>query len=692
MKTINRLRNIGIMAHVDAGKTTFTERALYYTGLTHRMGNVDDGNTVMDTDPQEGKRGITISSAAVTTYWKLDGENYQINIIDTPGHVDFTAEVERSLRVLDGAVAVFCAKSGVQPQSETVWRQANRYNVPRIIMVNKMDRQGADFLRVVNEIRGRLNTNAVPVQLPIGAEDSFVGVVDLVAMKAILWDGDDGKTFYQNEIPEHLLQDAQTWRTQLLEELSLTSESILNKYLAQQEISSDELHIALQNATLQQQLIPVLCGSAFKNKGVQPVIDAVVRCLPSPADITTIKVYENETHTPVELATSENAPFVGLAFKIVTDDFVGKLTMVRVYTGVLKAGDTLINSRTGKKVRVARIMRVMSAKTESVEQINTGDIGAIIGLKDVKTGDTLCGEGISISLEKMEFPEPMIGYAIEPKTTGDGTRLGEALSRLTDEDPTLTVEIDTATGQTILKGMGELHLEVVLEKLATEYKVEVKKGQPQISYKEYLRKPVIHRTVLKRQNGGSGNFADISFELLPGGEGQQGLEFVNEIKGGVIPREFIPNVQKGFEQAMQKGSLAGYPLQSLKVRLFDGSIHEKDSHLQDFEEAAHIGFRDAAKLSNPGLLEPVMEVEVITPDEFTGAVTGDLNRRRGLIKSLDLNGDGQRIVALVPLAELFEYVTVLRTLTSGRASATITFNSYQPVPDGIVSSLLTHST
>lgn len=691
MKTINRLRNIGIMAHVDAGKTTFTERALYYTGLTHRMGNVDDGNTVMDTDPQEGKRGITISSAAVTTYWQLDGENYQINIIDTPGHVDFTAEVERSLRVLDGAVAVFCAKSGVQPQSETVWRQANRYNVPRIIMVNKMDRQGADFARVVNEIRERLNTNAVPIQLPIGAEDSFVGVIDLVAMQAILWQGDDGKTMTYADIPDNLHQEAVKWRTQLIEELSFTNENLFTKFLKNETISVDELHAALQSATLTQQLIPVLCGSAFKNIGVQPVIDAAVRYLPSPADVSALKVYGGDG-IQTELSTSVNMPFIGLAFKIVTDDYIGKLTMIRAYAGVLKAGDTLVNSRTGKKVRVSRIMRIMSAKTESVEQINCGDIGAVIGVKDVKTGDTLCGEGVLVSLEKMEFPEPMIGYAIEPKTAGDGTRLGEALSRLTDEDPTLTVEIDTATGQTILKGMGELHLEVVLEKLATEYKVEVKKGQPQISYKEYLRKSVIHRTVLKRQNGGSGNFADISFELLPGGEGKQGLEFVNEIKGGVIPREFIPNVQKGFELAMQKGSLAGYPLQSLKVRLFDGSIHEKDSHLQDFEEVAHIGFRDAAKLSNPGLLEPVMEVEIITPDVFTGAVTGDLNRRRGLIKSLDLNGDGQRIVALVPLAELFEYVTVLRTLTSGRASATITFNSYQPVPDGIVSSLLARST
>lgn len=579
MKTIQKLRNIGIMAHVDTGKTTLTERVLYYTGLTHKIGNVDDGNTVMDTDPQEGKRGITISSAAVTTYWQLDGENYQINIIDTPGHVDFTAEVERSLRVLDGAVAVFCAKSGVQPQSETVWRQANRYNVPRIIMVNKMDRQGADFVRVVNEIRERLNTNAMPIQLPIGAEDSFTGVIDLITMQAILWEGDDGKTMAYADIPDDLHEESAKWRAQLIEELSLTNEGLFAKFLKNEAISVDELHAALQSATLTQQLIPVLCGSAFKNKGVQPVIDAAVRYLPSPADVSTLKVYGGDDGVQTELNTSDNMPFIGLAFKIVTDDYIGKLTMIRAYAGVLKAGDTLVNSRTGKKVRVARIMRIMSAKTESVEQINCGDIGAVIGVKDVKTGDTLCGEGVLVSLEKMEFPEPMIGYAIEPKTTGDATRLGEALSRLTDEDPTLTVEIDTATGQTILKGMGELHLEVVLEKLATEYKVEVKKGQPQISYKEYLRKPVTHRAILKRQNGGSGNFADISFELLPGDEGRQGLEFVNEIKGGVIPREFIPNVQKGFEHAMQKGPLAGYPIQSLKVRLFDGSIHEKDSHL-----------------------------------------------------------------------------------------------------------------
>lgn len=682
MKRLDQFRNIGIMAHVDAGKTTVTERILYYTGLIHKMGNVDEGNTVMDSDPQEEKRGITISSAAITTYWNCASDTYQINIIDTPGHVDFAAEVERSLRVLDGAIAVFCAKSGVQPQSESVWRQANHHKVPRIVLINKMDRQGANFLRVLNEIREVLHTNAVPVQLPIGAEDAFSGVIDLISMKALIWDSDDGKAYETVDIPADLLAEAVAQRRQLLEELSLTDEALFEQFTTDAAgISQESVYKALRAATISMQIVPVLCAAAYRNKGVQPLLNAVVQYLPSPADIPFTTGTDPGSDEPIAVSTDSEAPFAGLAFKIITDDYTGKLALVRVYAGVLRSGDTVWNSRTGRKIRVSRILRIMANKYETVEQIGAGDIGALVGLKEVKTGDTLSSPDFPVLLESIQFPEPMIGYAIEAKSTKESGKLSEVLSKLLEEDPTLVVEIDKETGQTILKGMGELHLEVVLEKLAAEFQVEVNKGKPQIAYKEIFTQAVAHQEVFKKQNGGSGNFAEINFELSPREDNLPGLEFINDIKGGAIPREFIASVNKGFEVAMQTGILAGYPVQSMRVRLFDGDIHENDSHAQDFEQVALIGFRAAAAKALPRLLEPVMLVDVTTPEEYTGVVTGDLNRRRGIINGIEMKDKVQCIKASVPLSELFGYVTVLRSITSGRASVSLSFKDYQLVPD-----------
>jgi elongation factor G len=662
------------MAHVDAGKTTVTERMLYYTGLTHKLGSVDEGNTVMDSDPQEEKRGITISSAAITTYWK----DHQINLIDTPGHVDFTAEVERSLRVLDGGVVVFCAKSGVQPQSETVWRQADKYEVPRIVLINKMDRQGADFQRVVQEIREMLQANAVPVQIPIGAEDGFSGVIDLITMQAYVWNGDDGKQFVVTEIPAYLQEAALQARQTLLEELSLVDEKIFEKYTEDPgSVSVEDLYAALRKATLGRVLMPVLAAAAYRNKGVQPLLDAVVHYLPSPEEMGNVQ------GTLLPSSSITDSPLAALAFKIMADDYAGKLTLVRVYTGSLHTGDMVWNSRTNKKVRISRLLRIMSDKFEAVDEIGAGDIGAVVGLKEVRTGDTLSDPAHPVSLESIDFPEPMIGYAVEAKLAKDANRLGEVLARLVDEDPTLQVSVDPASGQTILKGMGELHLEVVLEKIATNYQLEVSKGQPQIAYKEVFTSSVIHKEVYKKQNGGSGSFAVIEFELGPRTDGLAGLEFVNEIKGGAIPREYIPSVQKGFEEAMKTGVLSGYPMQSMRVRLLDGAIHENDSHALDFEHAAIIGFRSVAAKAKPRLLEPVMSVEVTTPEEYTGTVTGDLNRRRGMIRNMEMRGNAQVIKAEVPLAELFGYVTSLRTLSSGRAAASITFVGYEQAPASV---------
>lgn len=673
------------MAHVDAGKTTVTERMLYYTGFTHRLGSVDEGNTVMDSDPQEEKRGITISSAAITTYWDHSETRYQINIIDTPGHVDFAAEVERSLRVLDGAVAVFCAKSGVQPQSETVWRQADRYNIPRIILINKMDRQGAHFMRVVNEIRSQLKANAVPVQLPIGAEDVFCGVIDLITMKALIWRNDDGKQYEVTAIPHHLLPEAQQLRTNLLEELSLTNEELFEQFTTDAAaIAEEDIYKALREATIKMQIVPVLCGAAYRNKGVQMLLNAVVQYLPSPVDIPSVAGIDPLNDQAVDVRTDPAASFAGLAFKIITNEYTGKLALVRVYSGTLHQGDTLWNSRTGKKVRVSRLMRIMSDKYETVEQIGAGDIGALVGLKEVKTGDTLADPDCPVVLESIRFPEPMIGYSIEARSSKESGKLGQALSQLVEEDPTLVVETDKETGQTILKGMGELHLEVVLEKLATEYQVEVNKGQPQIAYKEIFTQAVLHKEIFKKQNGGSGNYAEIHFELSPREQDLPGLEFINEIKGGAIPKEFIVAVQKGFESAMQTGILEGYPVKSMRVRLFDGDMHDYDSHALDFEQVASIGFKAAAVKAAPRLLEPVMLVDVTTPDEYTGVITGDLNRRRGIIRGIELKGNVQCIKAEVPLSGLFGYITALRNSSSGRAAVSLTFHDYQLVPDNTV--------
>ncbi|HEY5749394.1 MAG TPA: elongation factor G [Chryseolinea sp.] len=688
MKTNRQIRNIGIMAHVDAGKTTVTERILYYTGMIHKMGSVDEGNTTMDTDPQEAKRGITISSAAITTYWGMNNTSYQINLIDTPGHVDFTAEVERSLRVLDGAVAVFCARSGVQPQSETVWHQADKYGVPRIIMVNKMDRQGADFIRVVNEIQEKLNAVAVPIQLPLGAEDSFSGVIDLIGWKALLWNNADGKSFEVTDIPAPMLDLAGHWRQNLLEQLALVDEAIFSRFTTSLPVTEDEIRTALRNATLSLQVTPVLCGAAFRNKGVQPLLDAIVDYLPAPADIARITGTDPENGHALERNTDADAPLTALVFKVIADDYVGKLVLVRVYSGLLESGQQVLNSRTGKKMRMSRLLRVLSDRFEPVETLRAGDIGALVGLKDARTGDTLSDPLHPMQLERMDFPAPVIGFAIEAKSTADSGKLGEALSKVVEEDPTLSVEVDPQSGQTVLKGMGELHLEVVLEKLASRYDVMVNKGEPRIAYREMLTQPVVHREVFKKQNGGSGNFAEIHFELIPTAEGASGLEFVNDVKGGAIPREFISSVKKGFEEGMRNGVLAGYPVEAMKVRLFDGAIHQKDSHAQDFEMAALLGFKEAAKKASPQLLEPLMRVDVLTPEAYTGAVTGDLNRRRAIIRGIHAKASVQWIDAEVPLSGLFGYVTALRTLSSGRASASLTLSRYQPVPGNIAEKIL----
>ncbi|SHH97311.1 elongation factor G [Chryseolinea serpens] len=688
MKTNRQIRNIGIMAHVDAGKTTVTERMLYYTGMIHKMGSVDDGNTTMDTDPQEAKRGITISSAAITTYWERNNNSYQVNLIDTPGHVDFTAEVERSLRVLDGAVAVFCARSGVQPQSETVWHQADKYGVPRIVMVNKMDRQGADFIRVVNEIREKFHAVAVPIQLPLGAEDSFSGVIDLIGWRALQWNNADGKSFEVTDIPATMLDLAGHWRQNMLEQLALVDETIFSKFTASLPVSEDEIKTALRNATLSLQVTPVLCGAAFRNKGVQPLLDAIVDYLPAPADVATITGTDPENGLAMERKTGLDAPLTALVFKVIADDYVGKLVLVRVYSGHLESGQQVLNSRTGKKMRMSRLLRVLSDRFEPVETLQAGDIGALVGLKDARTGDTLSDPLHPMQLERMDFPAPVIGFAIEAKSTADSGKLGEALSKVVEEDPTLSVEVDPQSGQTVLKGMGELHLEVVLEKLASRYDVMVNKGEPRIAYREMLTQPVVHREVFKKQNGGSGNFAEIHFELIPTADGASGLEFVNDVKGGAIPREFISSVKKGFEEGMRNGVLAGYPVEAMKVRLFDGAIHQKDSHAQDFEMAALLGFREAARKASPQLLEPLMRVDVLTPEAYTGAVTGDLNRRRAIIRGIHAKASVQWIDAEVPLSDLFGYVTALRTLSSGRASASLTLSRYQPVPGNIAGKIL----
>jgi len=701
IKDLNFLRNIGIMAHIDAGKTTTTERVLYYTGLSHKIGEVHDGAATMDWMEQEQERGITITSAATTTFWKYPTQqgklvdntsDYRVNIIDTPGHVDFTVEVERSLRVLDGAVALFCAVSGVEPQSETVWRQADKYKVPRICFVNKMDRAGADFLNVVKEIKDKLNAKPVPLQIPIGAEENFRGVVDLITKEAIVWNETDlGMTYEVVDIPEELKETVEEWRQNLVESVAEYDDNLLEKFFDDPDsITKEEMMAAIRKAVIDMSFSPVMCGSAFKNKGVQALLDAVCAYLPSPLDLPPISGTDPDSESDVTRNPNNNEPFAALAFKIATDPFVGRLCFFRVYSGKLDAGSYVFNNRNGKKERISRLMQMHSNKQNPINTVEAGDICAGVGFKDIKTGDTLSDEKSKIVLESMSFPDPVIGYAIEPKQQADVDKLGMAVSKLVEEDPTLRVQTDEETGQTVLRGMGELHLEIIIDRLKREFKVEINQGAPQVAYKESIQNSTTHQEVYKKQSGGRGKFADIVFEIGPKDDDFEGdgLQFVNQIVGGKIPREFIPAVEKGFKNAMDNGPLAGFPVQTMKVRLYDGSFHDVDSDSLSFELAAGIAFKSAAKKANPVLLEPIMSVEVTTPDEFTGGVTGDLNKRRGIMKGMDMKGNAQIIKADVPLSELFGYVTDLRTLSSGRASASLTFSHYNNVPKNIAEEII----
>ena len=686
-------RNIGIAAHIDAGKTTTTERILYYTGVSHKIGEVHDGAATMDWMEQEQERGITITSAATTVFWPYKENEYHINIIDTPGHVDFTVEVNRSLRVLDGLVFLFSAVDGVEPQSETNWRLADNYKVARIGFVNKMDRAGADFLNVCKQVKEMLGTKAVPLQLPIGAEENFRGVVDLVENKAIVWNEDDmGMTFEEIEIPADMVEEVTEYRENLVESVAEYDEGLLEKYFEDPDsITKDEILAALRAATIDMAFVPMMCGSAFKNKGVQTMLDYVMELLPSPLDRESIIGIDPDSEEETSRRPDPNEPFSALAFKIATDPFVGRLCFVRSYSGMLDSGSYVFNSRTGKKERISRIFQMHANKQNQISALHSGDIAAVVGFKDIKTGDTLCDEKKKIVLESMIFPDPVIGYAIEPKAQADVDKLGIGIAKLVEEDPTLVVETNHETGQTILKGMGELHLDIIIDRLKREFKVEINQGAPQVAYKEALRNTVEHKEVYKKQTGGRGKFADIVFEMGPKDEDFEGsgLQFVNQITGGVIPKEFIPAIEKGFKQAMINGPLANYPIDDMKVRLYHGSFHDVDSDSLSFEMAARIGFKEAAKKANPVLLEPIMAVEVVTPDEYTGSVTGDLNKRRGIMKGMDTRGVSQVIKADVPLSELFGYVTDLRTITSGRATASLTFSHYDHVPKNIADEVIT---
>jgi elongation factor G len=692
-------RNFGIAAHIDAGKTTTTERILYYTGVNHKIGEVHDGAATMDWMAQEQERGITITSAATTCFWNFpldqgkktpQTHQYKFNIIDTPGHVDFTVEVERSLRVLDGLLSLFCAVSGVEPQSETVWRQANKYKVPRIGFVNKMDRSGADFLNVVKQVKEMLGAKAVPLQLPIGAEETFKGVVDLITMKAIVWDdATQGMTYHEIPIPEDMKDDVEEWRQHLVEAVAEYDEKLLEKFFDDpNSITEDEMHEAIRKATIDISIIPMMCGSSFKNKGVQAALDAIVRYLPGPMDIPAIKGINPDNGNEEIRHSDPKEPFSALAFKIMTDPFVGRLAFFRAYSGTLNSGSYVLNTRTGKNERISRIMQMHANKQNPVDSIHAGDIGAAVGFKDIKTGDTLCDENHPIVLEAMTFPEPVIAIAIEPKTQADVDKMGMAIAKLVEEDPTLRVNTDEETGQTILRGMGELHLEIIIDRLKREFKVEINQGAPQVAYKEAFRTTVEHREVLKKQTGGRGKFADIVFEIGPADEeflkeDKGNFQFVNGLFGGSIPKEFVPAIQKGFETAMTTGVLASYPMESMKVRVFDGSFHQVDSDAMSFELCAKQGYREAGRKAKPVLLEPIMKVEVLTPDQYMGDVTGDLNRRRGMLEGMDTKHGVQVIKAKVPLSEMFGYVTQLRSLTSGRATSTMEFSHYAPAPNNI---------
>jgi elongation factor G len=683
-------RNIGIAAHIDAGKTTTTERILYYSGVSHKIGEVHDGAATMDWMVQEQERGITITSAATTVYWPYRGNKYHVNIIDTPGHVDFTVEVNRSLRVLDGLVFLFSAVDGVEPQSETNWRLANNYNVARIGFVNKMDRAGADFLNVVKQVKDMLGSNAVPLQLPIGSEDNFKGVVDLVNFRGIEWnEHDKGMTFNVVPIPADMIDEATEYREKLLEAIAEFDDSLMEKYFADpNSISEDEILEALRKATCAMKIVPMLCGSSFKNKGVQTMLDFVMALLPSPVDQEAIVGTDPRSGEEISRKPSEKEPFAALAFKIATDPFVGRLCFTRAYSGVLEAGSYIFNSRSEQKERISRIFQMHANKQNQIERLEAGDIGAVVGFKDIKTGDTLCDENNPIVLESMQFPEPVIGLAIEPKTQADVDKLGMALAKLSEEDPTFRVKTDEETGQTVISGMGELHLEIILDRLKREFKVECNQGAPQVAYKEAINASVTHREVYKKQTGGRGKFADIQFTIEPGASDKQGLEFVDNVKGGNIPREYIPSVQKGFQAAMSNGVLAGYPVTSLKVTLFDGSYHAVDSDSLSFELCAKLAYREAMPQAKPILLEPIMKVEVVTPEENMGDIVGDLNKRRGQIEGMDSRANARVIKAKVPLSEMFGYVTTLRTISSGRATSTMEFSHYDPAPRNVVEDVI----
>ena len=682
------------MAHIDAGKTTTSERILYYTGKTHKIGEVHEGAATMDWMVQEQERGITITSAATTAFWHYRGETYQINLIDTPGHVDFTVEVERSLRVLDGTIATFCAVGRVQPQSETVWRQADKYGVPKIAYVNKMDRVGADFLSCVEEIKTKLGATAVPVCLPIGAEDKFEGIIDLIAMKAIYYDGgEELVNYHEAPIPADMAGEAARWRDILLEAAAECDETLMEKYFENPDsLTESEIIAALRKGTISMQIVPACCGSSFKNKGVQFLLDCVMRYLPSPLDKGAVKGTHPRTGEEIVRKPSESEPFCALVFKIATDPFVGRLAFLRAYSGHLDSGSYVYNTRTGKKERVARLYQMHSNHQNPIEFVEAGDICAAVGFKDLRTGDTICVEEHPITLESMEFPDPVIGIAVEPKTQKDLDKLGIALAKLAEEDPTFTVKADPETGQTVISGMGELHLDIIVDRLRREFGVDINQGAPQVNYKETIRGSIQHREVFKKQTGGRGKFADIIVEISPADEGVVGLQFDNQVKGGNVPKEYVPSVQKGFEAAMANGVLAGYEVSALKVTLLDGSYHPVDCDQLSFEIAARMAFRHACPKCRPVLLEPIMSLEVVTPEDYMGDIVGDLNRRRGQIVAMDSTANGARIVkAYVPLAEQFGYVTVLRTLSSGRATSTMTFDHYAEVPPAMAREIVEKS-
>ncbi len=708
MADLKLQRNFGIAAHIDAGKTTTTERILRYTGMIHKIGEVHDGAATTDWMDQEKERGITITSAAVSCEWKFptnkgtadaNTKSYYFNIIDTPGHVDFTVEVERSMRVLDGLIALFSAVDGVEPQSETVWRQANRYKVPRIGFVNKMDRAGADFLMVVAQVKEMLGAKAVPLQLPIGAEDDFIGVVDLITMKGVIWDMEtEGMTFKEIPVPEDMIEEANHWRAQLIEAVAEYDDTLMEKFFVDPaSISEDEVHEAIRKACIDLSIVPMMCGSSFKNKGVQTALDAVCRYLPSPIDLEDTVGINPETGETTSRKPNAKEPFAALAFKIMTDPFVGRLAFFRCYSGHLDAGSYVLNVRSGKKERISRIMKMFANKQNPIDFIEAGDIAAAVGFKEIKTGDTLCDENYPITLENMFIPEPVISVAVEPKTQVDVDKMGMAIAKLVEEDPTLRVKTDEDTGQTILSGMGELHLEIIVERMRREFKVGINQGNPQVAYKEAFSNTIEHREVLKKQTGGRGKFADIYFEIGPAdaewlteNPGKH-FQFKNDIFGGSIPKEFHPAIQKGFETSMGTGVLAAYPMESMKVRIFDGSFHQVDSDSMSFELCAKGGFREAGRKAKPVLLEPIMRVEVVTPDLYMGDVTGDLNRRRGMLEGMDSRGNLQVIKAKVPLSEMFGYVTQLRSLSSGRATSTMEFSHYAPAPNNIAEEVIAKS-